>query len=169
MKPLLSIPEKEIDALSEVSLPSKAPPRWGSEHCFRECSCVAAMSDSLLRRWRYSWYRRKAKMLNCNDVSRDIKQLHAGQCWFTACFLIYIVSLFRTIKYRYTFYTYMHSYIQNLLIKTAVSAEELSSIHQRMLTWISGINQAELFLILNFRRVLNVVCFLLGCSPASVV
>jgi len=42
------------------------------------------------------------------------------------------------------FYTYAHSYIQCLLIKTVVSAEELSFIHRRMLTRINGINQAEL-------------------------
>jgi len=40
-------------------------------------------------------------------------------------------------------YTYAHPYIQCSLIKTVVGAEELSFIHQRVLTRISGINQAE--------------------------
>jgi hypothetical protein len=34
---------------------------------------------------------------------------------------------------------------------------------------LRGVEKQIFFLISNFRRVLNVVCFLLGCSQASVV
>jgi len=138
----------------KLSLPSIARPSWGLEHCFREFGYVVALSDSMLRRWRYSWGGRKAKILNCNYVSRDIKQLHVGRM-LIYCIVLDLYQTFyyllkgsspccRTIESSYMFYTYAHSYIQCLLIKTVVSAEELSFIHQRMLTRISGINQAEL-------------------------
>jgi hypothetical protein len=119
--------------------------------CCRDVRFTATTLTVFLRR------RTEGKILNCNYVSRDIKQLHAGRM------LIYcvVLDLYETFYYLiegllsllynnnvqiHVLYTCVcvHSYIQCLLIKTAASAEEFSFIHQRMLTRINGINQAEL-------------------------